>query len=82
MNPVRIRSCLSLLPVRASFTDWPYLSCVSIREIGVLVVTAVPQDRRVRHVATDSVDVCEVVRIAHIVQGHYPCYLFMLTTGE
>ena len=23
--------------------------------------------------ATDSVDVCEVVKIAHIVQGHYPC---------
>ena len=23
--------------------------------------------------ATDSVDVCEVVRIAHIMQGHYPC---------
>ena len=23
--------------------------------------------------ATDSVDVCEVVRIAHIVQAHYPC---------
>ena len=23
--------------------------------------------------ATDSVDVCEVVRIVHIVQGHYPC---------
>ena len=23
--------------------------------------------------ATDSVGVCEVVRIAHIMQGHYPC---------
>ena len=23
--------------------------------------------------ATDSADVCEIVRITHIVQGHYPC---------
>ena len=38
-NPVGIHSIVSLLPVRTSFADLSYLS---IREIGVLGVTAMP----------------------------------------
>ena len=81
MYPMLVRRGLPKLPVCTSFAYGSDLSNVSVRELSVLGVGAMPEDGLFGHMFTYSVDMCVIVHITHIVQGHYSCCSYWLLCG-
>ena len=79
--PMLIRRGLPQHPVCTSFAYGSDLRNVSVRELSVLGVRSMPEDGLFGHVSTCSVDMCVIVLITHIVQGHDPCCSHWLLCG-
>ena len=81
MYPMLVRRGLPQLPVCTSFAYGSDLSNVSVRELSALGVRAVPEDGLFGHMSTYSVDMCVIVLITHVAQGHYSCCSYWLLCG-